>query len=454
MNAPKTTPKSIIGTAEEQIDALMKIHPKGYDLSLHRISDLLKKLGNPQNKMPPVIHVAGTNGKGSAIAFVRAILEAAGLGVHVDTSPHLVNWHERYRIANMGAKTGGGRLVEDKVLAEVIARVAKANDGQPITVFEVLSAVAFVLFSEWPADVALIEVGLGGRFDCTNVMEKTAISIITPISLDHESFLGNTIAKIAFEKAGIIKPNTPVIVGPQENEALEVIEQQAARQGAPVYSYGQSFNAFVENGKMVYQDEATLLDLDLPALPGEHQISNAATAIATARCFAEMHNFELTTAMIDQGLKSVEWPGRMQRLKTGHLLDLVPKGSEIWLDGGHNPGAAVMISEFLKTLSDRDSKPVTLICGMLDTKDPIGYFSALSSVVDRVITVPVATSDSGISPGELAQAAKKCGLKADEATSLTTALAQVKGQKSQRILIAGTLYLVGEALAKNGTPPV
>ena len=453
MNAPGPIPKSaaraVVDAAEEQINALMKIHPKGYDLSLHRISKLLEKLGNPQDKMPPVIHVAGTNGKGSTIAFIRAILEAAGLGVHVHTSPHLVSWHERYRMA----KAGGGQLVEDAVLAEAIARVAKVNDGQPITVFEVLSAVTFLLFSEWSADVCLIEVGLGGRFDATNVMSKTDISIITPISIDHESLLGSTIGKIAFEKAGIIKPNTPVIVGPQEDEALEVIEKQAAGQRAPVFNYGQSFSAMSENGKMVYQDDVTLLDLDMPALPGLHQISNAATAIAAARQFADKHQFELTPAMIDMGLKSVKWPGRMQRLKTGHLFDFAPKGCEIWLDGGHNPGAAKMISEFLNTLSNKDSKPVTLICGMLNTKDPTGYFEMLEEVVDHVITVPVATSEAGIAPKELAEAAKTSGFKAGEAASLIAALEQVKSKKPQRILIAGTLYLVGQALSENGTPP-
>ena len=436
-------------TAEEQISDLLKIHPKGYDLSFDRIIGLLEKLGDPQNKLPPVIHVAGTNGKGSAIAFTRAILEAAGLGVHVHTSPHLVNWHERYRIASKG----GGELVKDPMLAEAIARVAEANNGEPITVFEVLSVVMFLLFSEQPADVCLIEVGLGGRFDATNVMENTALSIITPISIDHESILGDTLAKIAFEKAGIIKQQTPVIVGPQEDEALEVIEQQAAHHMAPVVANGQSYSATEENGRMIYQDETSLLDLNLPGLPGDHQISNAATAITAARCFADQENFKLTTGMIERGLISVEWPGRMQQLKSGHLLEAAPEGSELWLDGGHNPGAAAMIFKFFQKHQKSDPKPFILICSMLNTKDPKGYFEKLAPLPDEVITVPITSSEAGIPPKELAQLSNSAGLKTSSASSLKNALKKLDASVPPRILIAGTLYLVGDALKQNGTPP-
>ncbi|MEE9314533.1 MAG: folylpolyglutamate synthase/dihydrofolate synthase family protein [Rhizobiaceae bacterium] len=437
-------------TSEELIEALMANHPKGYDLSLGRITSLLEKLGNPQHKLPPVIHVAGTNGKGSAIAFTRAILEAAGLLVHVHTSPHLVNWHERYR---MGAK-GGGQLVKDAVLADAIARVAKANDGEPITVFEVLTVVIFLLFSENPADVCLIEVGLGGRFDATNVMEKTALTIITPISIDHESYLGDTLAKIAFEKAGIIKQQTPVIVGPQEEEALAVIEQQGVKNSAPLTIAGQDFDGHSVNGRMIFQDENCLLDLDIPKLPGEHQISNAATAIAAARCFSNISGMNLTTPMIDEGLSKADWPGRMQKITKGKLLDSVPKGCEVWLDGGHNPGAATMVANFLEIMNRANPRPVIMICGMLNTKDPAGYFDELSSQVDQLLAVPILSSDAGITPVELAKIARKSGLAATHCLSLPQALGKIKEKKDCIILIAGSLYLVGDALAQNDTPPI
>lgn len=437
-------------SAAERIEALMEIHPKGFDLSLEQISGLLDKLDNPQDRLPPVIHVAGTNGKGSTIAFTRAILEAAGLAVHVDTSPHLVNWHERNRI---GRKGQPGRLVEDAVFSDAIRRVDEANGGQAITVFEVLTAVTFLLFSEAPADACLIEVGLGGRFDLTNVMSDVAVSVITPISIDHEAYLGDTLAKIAFEKAGIIKRETPVIIGPQAPEALATIEKQAARQRAPTLINGEAFSAIRENGRLVYHDETALLDLALPRLQGDHQIDNAATAIATARQFCAGQGIRLDNAMIDRGLQDAQWPGRMQHLTQGRLVDLAPADSDIWLDGGHNPGAAAMVARFMADLEERDPRPLMLICGMLNTKDPVGYFEQFRSLTERVITVPIYSSDAGISADELAGDAIKCGLMARSASSLGEALQHLTDQSPCRILIAGSLYLVGDALAENGTPP-
>lgn len=438
-------------TAAQRIDDLMKIHPRGFDLSLERITDLLHRLGDPQDRLPPIIHFAGTNGKGSAIAFTRAILEAAGLAVHVDTSPHLVNWHERYRL---GVKGGPGLLVKDAVLSEAIARVAKVNDGQPITVYEVLTAVAFVLFSEIPADVCLIEVGLGGRFDSTNVMKQTDISVITPISFDHEAYLGDTLAKIAFEKAGIIKPNTPVVIGPQDDEALKVIVRQAARNRATTSISGQTFTAIRENGRLVYQDEKALLDLALPRLPGEHQISNAATAITTCLLFCQMHDIPLTDAMLDEGLQSADWPARMQHLTHGTLIDAMPDTCDVWLDGGHNPGAGEMIAQFLSDLEERDPRPLTLVCGMLNTKDSGGYFRQFETLAERVITVPITSSDAGINPETLADEAERAGLPAVAAPSLQRALQMIDGSQPNRVLVCGSLYLAGDMLAQNATPPM
>jgi dihydrofolate synthase/folylpolyglutamate synthase len=268
--------KSVVSAAEREINALMALHPKGFDLSLGRITRLLERLGNPHERLPPVIHIAGTNGKGSAGAFCRAILEAHGLNVHIHTSPHLVNWHERYRL---GA-AGGGQLVADDVLADAVRRVAKANQGETITVFEILTAVMFVLFSEHPADVAIIEVGLGGRFDATNVIANPAVALIMSISLDHQAYLGDRVELIAAEKGGIIKPRVPVVIGAQTEEAArDVLISIAERLRCPVSVYGQDYFAQEENGRLAYQDDEELIDLPLPRLAGRHQQSNAAAAI-------------------------------------------------------------------------------------------------------------------------------------------------------------------------------
>ncbi|MEN0040652.1 MAG: folylpolyglutamate synthase/dihydrofolate synthase family protein [Pseudomonadota bacterium] len=435
------------GKADAAINELMKIHPKGFDLSLDRITSLLAKLGNPQTKIPPVIHVAGTNGKGSAIAFARAVLEAHGMTVHVHTSPHLVNWHERYRLA--------GTLVSDDVLADAINRVAQANGGQPITVFEVLTAVTFVLFSEHPADVCLIEVGLGGRFDATNVMpdETVAVSVITPVAMDHEAYLGDTLAKIAFEKAGIIRRGVPVVVGPQEDDALDVIERQAAKMHAPVSATGQHFSATLEDGRMLYQGEDVLYDLSPPRLPGLHQIDNAATAIAATRQFLTGRNQELSADTVEAGLATATWPGRLQAIQSGALKDKLGADTELWIDGGHNPHAGAVVADWLGQLQQRDPRKVLLIAGMLNTKDPSGYFATLEPLKPQVITVPITSSDAGVPAAELAQIARGVGLDVATAASLIAAIDMAQSDEPLRVLIAGSLYLAGDALAANGTPP-
>ncbi|WP_434724770.1 bifunctional folylpolyglutamate synthase/dihydrofolate synthase [Mesorhizobium sp. RIZ17] len=436
-------------SAEREIEHLMTLHPKGFDLSLDRVTRLLERLGNPQDRLPPVIHIAGTNGKGSCAAFSRALLEAAGHLVHVHTSPHLVNWHERYRLA----AEGGGKLVDDDVFAEAIARVAEANGGQKITVFEILTAVTFVLFSEHPAEAAIVEVGLGGRFDATNVIRQPAVSVIMPISMDHEAYLGDRVELIAAEKAGIMKRGCPVVIGAQESDvALQVLIETAERLDCPTVVYGQDFLAFEENGRMVYQDEDGLMDLPSPRLPGRHQYANAAAAIAAVKAAG----FEISHRAAERAMTHVAWPARMQKLTQGKLVDLAPKGAEIWLDGGHNPGAGIVIAEALAEQEEKNPRPLVLISGMINTKDQTGYFSAFKGLARHVYTVPVTSSDAGVPNDELALRAEEAGLSAEPVSSVASALMLLRDSwdgPAPRILIGGSLYFAGAVLAENGTPP-
>jgi len=441
-----------VSAAEREINALMALHPKGFDLSLGRITRLLERLGNPHEKLPPVIHIAGTNGKGSTSAFCRAILEAQGLKVHVHTSPHLVNWHERFRI---GAD-GGGQFVGDEVLADALRRVADANQGEMITVFEILTAVMFVLFSEHPADAALIEVGLGGRFDATNVIAHPAVSVIMSISLDHQAYLGDRVELIAAEKAGIIKSGSPVVIGAQtEDAARDVLVGIAERLRCPLNIYGQDFFAVEENGRLAYQDDDELIDLPLPRLTGRHQQANAAAAIRALKAAG----FKLDERAIAEGLVNVSWPGRLERLTHGLLVDNAMDGAELWIDGGHNPGAGLVIAEAMANLNDRESRPLFLVTGMINTKDPVGYFKAFVGMARHVFTVPVLESDAGLDPEFLADTADEAGLTAEPAKDVETAIATICKnwdglERPPRILIGGSLYLLGEVLKTNGTPPV
>lgn len=441
----------IVSLADAEIEKLMGLHPKGYDLSLDRIRRLLEVLGNPHLKLPPVIHVAGTNGKGSATAFCRALLEAQGLSVHVHTSPHLVRWHERYRI---GVKGGRGQIVDDALFADALRRVAEANGGQPITVFEILTAVTFILFSEQPADVVVIEVGLGGRFDATNVVEKPAVSIIQPISLDHQAYLGDRVELIAAEKAGIMKRRVPVVIGHQEFDgAKDVLISTAERLNCPLAVFAQDFLAYEEFGRLVYQDEFGLMDLPLPRLRGRHQIGNAATAIRAVKAAG----YPVTEEVAEKAMLSVEWPGRLQRLTEGRLVEHAPEGSEIWLDGGHNPGAGEVIAEAMAAMEERQARPLHLVIGMINTKDPIGFFRAFVDIAHNVYTVPIHGSDVGLDPVALALSAAEAGLKAVPMGSLAQALDAIRerseGGIPPRIMIGGSLYLAGNVLAENGTIP-
>ena len=438
--------------AAQEIDKISVLHPKGFNMSLDNIRRVLKALGDPHLRMPPTIHVAGTNGKGSVVAFCRALLEAHGLSVHVHISPHLVNWHERYRI---GVKGGRGNLVDDTVFADAIRRVNEVNAGQPITVHEMLTAVMFILFTENPADVAVVEVGLGGRLDSTNVIENPAACVIMPISLDHVAYLGDRVELIAAEKAGIVKKGRPVVVGFQsEDSARDVLVSTAERLGCPVSVFSQDYLAYEEMGRLIYQDEFGLSDLPLPRLPGRHQFANAAAAIRTVKAAG----FDLSDETIAKALETVEWPGRLQRLTGGALAAIAPTNAEIWVDGGHNPGAGEVISEMMADLEEKEDRPLYLISGMLNTKDATGYFRAFEGLASQVFTVPIEGSDAGVDPVALAEDVANAGLFATPMGSVAEALAEIADLVKEngippRILIGGSLYLVGNVLAENGTPP-
>ncbi|MFD0909886.1 bifunctional folylpolyglutamate synthase/dihydrofolate synthase [Ruegeria arenilitoris] len=420
-------------TSDVILDRMMALHPKIIDLTLDRVWRLLEALGNPQDKLPPVIHIAGTNGKGSTQAMIRAGLEGAGLTAHAYTSPHLARFHERIRLA--------GELISEPDLTAVLDECYTANGDANITYFEITTCAALLAFSRVPADYTLLEVGLGGRLDATNVIAKPAVSVITPISIDHEQFLGNTLAKIAAEKAGIIKRGVTCIVGPQPDEAMEVIEATAARLGAPLLAYGQHWHVHEEHGRLIYQDETGLRDLPLPNLLGAHQIQNAGAALAVLR------HLDLGDEAYEAAVTRAEWPARMQRLKTGPLVEQAPQ-ADLWLDGGHNAAAGVALADVLAKLPPR---PTHLICGMLNTKDVTGYLSPLAQQAASLTAVSIPGETNTLSAEETAAAAKSVKLPATTASSVSQALDTIiKADPQVRVLICGSLYLAGNILRENG----
>src|SRR5215211_3781177 len=427
---------------------LLSLHPKRIDLSLERVSRLPARLGHPERRVPPVIHVGGTNGKGSTIAFLRAILEAAGKRVHVYTSPHLVRFNERFRLG----LAGGSALVSDAELADAFAECERLNADEPITVFEITTAAGLLLFSRHAADVLLLEVGLGGRLDATNVIERPLASIITPVSLDHLEFLGDTIALIAAEKAGILKADVPAAIAPQPREALTVIERAAQRLQAPLSIAGEDWTVAEERGRLVYQDGEGLLDLPPPRLSGRHQFDNAGLAIAALRAI----DARLPLSAYEAGVAAAEWPGRLQRLPAGRLTALAPDGSEVWLDGGHNTGAGRAIAAAVADLEERVPRPLILLVGMLASKDLEGFLQHFAGLARRVIGVPISDQEKGRSPEAIADAARRVGIAADARASVADALVRIghlKLDPPPRVLIIGSLYLAGEVLAANGTAP-
>jgi dihydrofolate synthase/folylpolyglutamate synthase len=414
------------------LERLKALHPKLIDLNLDRMLRVCEALGRPQDKLPPVVHVAGTNGKGSTLALLRAMAEAQGLRVHVYTSPHLVRFAERIRLA--------GTLIGEAYLADCLSRVETANAGQPLTFFESTTAAAFLAFSETPADLLLLETGLGGLLDATNIIAQPKLTIITPIDYDHQAFLGNNLKTIASQKAGIFKRGVPALSARQPEEAAQALERQALKLGVPLTSMGQGIDAWREGDRLIFQDEDALYDLPLPALPGAHQIENAALAIKAALMLG------FSTESIETGLKTAQWPGRLQPLKAGPLYKaLKNQASELWLDGGHNPHAARALRDFIDQQQMRDPKPLHLICGLINTKDAAEFFSHFKGL-DTHISCVSFSSDAAIPPAELALAAQSKGLKADIASSPLEAI-EALPQTPLRVLICGSLYLVGDCLA-------
>lgn len=419
-------------TSDALLARMMTYHPKLIDLTLDRMWRLLAALGDPQTALPPVIHVAGTNGKGSTQAMIRAGLEATGAVVHAYTSPHLVRFHERIRVA--------GALIDEAALSSVLDECLSANGDGAITYFEMTTGAALLAFARTPADFTLLEVGLGGRLDATNVVDRPALCVITPVSYDHQQFLGDTIPQIAAEKAGILKAGVPCIVTRQLPDGLSVIEDRAAALNAPLRVQGQHWDAFAQAGRMVYQDDDGLLDLPLPSLRGTHQIDNAGAAIAALRALGRSDGAE---AAVTQAY----WPARMQRLRKGPLVEKLPEGV-IWLDGGHNPAAGQAIAD---TLTQMGMAPVHFICGMLRTKDVAGFMAPLVPVAHGLHAVDIPDEAATLPAADTANAARAAGIAAQIAPSVSDALGAIRAQDpAARVVVCGSLYLAGSVLRDNG----
>ena len=421
------------GTSDAILERMMTLHPKVIDLTLDRVHRLLSALDHPERRIPPVIHIAGTNGKGSTLAMIRAGLEAAGQPVHAYTSPHLARFHERIRLA--------GTLISEPALAALLDECVTANGNDPITFFEITTCAAFLAFARTPADWTLLEVGLGGRLDATNVIAAPRLTVITPVSLDHQQYLGETVAEIAGEKAGILKRRVPCIVGPQTDEGLAVIEARAARLGVPLLAHGQHWHIGEDRGRMIYQDDSGLLDLPLPNLPGPHQIQNAGAAIAALR------HLGFDAAVCEAAVTQAVWPARMQRLRQGPLVVAAPR-AELWLDGGHNPAGGEALAA---TLARMPKRPTHLICGMLNTKDIGGYLRPLARHADSLTAVSIPGEKNTLPAEETQAAARAAGLSATTAGSVQDAVNRIAGADPEaRILICGSLYLAGQVLRENG----
>ena len=445
MNAPAAK-RAPLG---ELIARLSALHPKRVDLNLERMHRLLQRLGHPERKLPPVVHVAGTNGKGSTIAYLRAILEAAGLRVHAYTSPYLVRVNECFRLG----RAGGGVLVGDDELRAALEHCEQANAGAPITIFEIETAAAFSLFAQHPAEMVLLEVGLGGRLDATNVIDAPLASVIAPVSMDHSEFLGDTLTAIAGEKAGIIKRDVPVICANQPPEAMAAIEAQARRLGAPLHSAGEGWHVNVERGRLVYQDDRGLMDLAAPKLFGRHQFDNAGLAVATLRAQSV---FKIDAAAFEAGIVNAEWPARMQRLASGRLAEQGPQGCEVWLDGGHNAEGGRVAAAALGDLEERVSRPLVVIVGMMANKDASAFLANFAGLTRHIIAVRIPDRDNAMPPDRLADAARALGMRVEILGSVEAALhslARLAHEVPPRILITGSLYLAGHVLSANGTPP-
>ncbi len=433
------------------LERLLALHPKIIDLTLDRVVRLLAEMGDPQRRLPPVVHIAGTNGKGSTLAMIRAGMEASGGRVHAYTSPHLVRFHERVRLA--------GELIPEADLAAVLEECERVNAGRPITFFEITTVAAYLAFARTPADYTLLEVGLGGRLDATNVIDRPALTVITPVSLDHQQYLGETLEEIAFEKAGILKPGVPCVVGPQPDAALAVIERRAAELGAPLMIHGQDWMARAEHGRLVYEDGDGLLDLEPPALPGAHQFENAGMAVAALRALG------FDEAACGAAPARAVWPARLQRLTRGPLAERLPEGARLWLDGGHNASAGAALAGAMGALAARDPAPLWLIAGMLDTKAAEDFLRPFAPLATGAMTVTIPDTAAAIPADVLAARARAAGIAARPAPGVGAALDGILAETAAapaagpggtpigtplRVLICGSLYLAGAVLRENG----
>lgn len=419
---------------------LLALHPKLIDLKLDRELRLLAALGNPHEHLPPVIHIAGTNGKGSTLAYLRAFLEAAGKRVHVMTSPHLVRFNERIRLA--------GKLVSTRRLNQALEACESANAGEPITFFEITTAAAFKLFAEVEADYLLLETGMGGRYDASNVVERPLGTIIAPVDYDHQNFLGNSLTEIAGEKAGILKRGAKAVFGRQQEEGRQVLVREAARLGVRPLLAGEDFDAREEDGRLVYQDEAGLLDLPPPGLAGPFQFDNAALAIAAARHFG----LPVSEAHIAEGLRQVQWPARLQPLR-GTLLGMLPEGSELWLDGSHNAHGATALAEALRGMQARRPMPTKLVMGLMNTRHPADVLAPFAGLVEHVWALAIPGEPNAHPAEALLADAATLGIPASPGVSILNALAEAGKGPPTRLVFCGSLYLAGHVLHQNGTPP-
>jgi len=426
------------------LQRLTALHPKAIDLSLDRIRVLLARLGDPHLRLPPVFHVAGSKGKGSTTAFLRAMLEAAGYRVHAYTSPHLVRFNERIRLA--------GQLIDDAKLVALLERCESVNAGAPITFFEITTAAAYLAFAEFPADIVLLETGLGGIADTTNVIPQPLLTALTPIGIDHVAFLGDTITKIAVNKAGILKLGVPCVVGPQPDEAIAVIEARASETKSVLFRHGRDWAVRETSDGLLWRDSTVQLSLPRPALLGAHQVVNAGVAIACAR---QLAGFSIPPEAIAAGLRQVDWPARMQQLTKGPLADLLPPGTELWLDGAHNAMAGEALAEALKLLPPR---PTWLVAGMLNTKDAAGFLRPLAPQMEAARCIAIPGEANSLSAEDLTEAARSVGLTAEPAGSAAAAMRQIAqtiradaspAPAPARVVIAGSLYLAGRILAEN-----
>ena len=415
------------------LDRLLSLHPKIIDLTLDRVTRLLKKLNNPEDKISQVVHIAGTNGKGSTQAFLRAAIESSGESAHVYTSPHLTRFHERIRVA--------GSLISENVLADILNECELANNGKPITYFEITTCAAFLIFSRIKADYTLLEVGLGGRLDATNILTKPKLTIITPISMDHVQFLGSTIEQIANEKAGIIKEGIPCIVGHQSKDAIDVIKKRAIELKSKLKIYGEHWQVYAKSDKLIFKDAMGFLELPLPKLIGQHQIENAGTAIAA------MRELSIPDEACKESMKNVYWPARMQRLESGPLVKMANE-SEIWLDGGHNQAAGIAISNALEQLPK--GRTNILICGMLKTKDLKAFLNPLFNSAKFLYGIRIQGEENSNSAETIVNQAREIGFSAFKTQKVSDAILQIiKAHPNSRIIICGSLFLAGKILQDN-----